>query len=340
MTRAPEVYVRIRILTFAVFFLVVAAVASAAQSSLRIEATAEPVADQSAKQSPGQPQSPSSEAADTSSATPDVLISSGDLLEVSVYGAPEFRTVARVGGNGELALPLIGQVAVAGLTSNQAAARIAGLLAKGYFNNPQVSVVQREIASGAVSVLGEVQKPGSYALFGSRTLFDAFAAAGGLTPTAGSAVTITHRDRPSAPQTIKLEFDAKGSPTSNVPLRPGDTVVVSKAGIVYVVGDVHQPSGFVMNNGSISVLQAIAMAHGTNPTASLKDAKIIRRMPNGPQQIPIDLRKMLEAKGQDLRLQPDDIVFVPNSTSKSALRKGLETILQTASGVAIYGARY
>jgi polysaccharide biosynthesis/export protein len=113
---------------------------------------------------------------------------------------------------------------------------------------------------------------------------------------------------------------------------------LAKAGIVSVVGDGHQPSGFVMDHGNISVLQAVAMAQGANPTAGLNDAKIIRRLPNGPQEIPILFKKMLEAKAQNMLLQPD-VVFVSNSTSKSAMRRGLEAIVQTATGVTIYGRR-
>jgi polysaccharide export outer membrane protein len=120
-------------------------------------------------------------------------------------------------------------------------------------------------------------------------------------------------------------------------VHPGDTVVVSKAGMVYVVGDVKEPTGIVMESPHLTVLQAIAMAHGTNPTASLKSVKLIRKGNSAPQEIAIPLNMILEAKEPDLLLQPDDIVFVPNSTAKTVTRRGLEAMLQAATGVAIYG---
>ena len=123
---------------------------------------------------------------------------------------------------------------------------------------------------------------------------------------------------------------------SNVMVRPGDTVVVSKAGMVYVVGDVKEPTAIIMENPHLTVLQAIAMAHGTNPTASLKSVKLIRKGNSVPQEIAIPLNMILAAKEPDLVLQPDDIVFVPISTAKMATRRGLEAILQAATGIAIY----
>lgn len=118
---------------------------------------------------------------------------------------------------------------------------------------------------------------------------------------------------------------------------PGDTIVVSKAGIVYVVGDVHKPSGVVMDNGTqMTVLKAIAMAEGANPTAALNSAKLIRTTPTGPQEMPLELKKILSAKSPDIHLQAEDIIFVPSSTVKGAGRRGLEAIIQAATGVAIY----
>jgi polysaccharide export outer membrane protein len=124
---------------------------------------------------------------------------------------------------------------------------------------------------------------------------------------------------------------------SNVDIFPGDTIVVSKAGIVYVVGDVRRPSGVMMENGTqMTVLQAIAMAEGTTPTASLNGAKIIRKTPKGPQEMPLELKKILAAQSPDIQLQADDIIFVPGSAAKGAAKRGLEAIIQAATGLAIY----
>ena len=269
--------------------------------------------------------------------SPELLVGSGDLLVVGVDGAPEYRYEVRVSSAGDASLPMVGAIKLAGLSILQAENAIArSLRERGFFNDPQVSVFVKEYATEGISVLGEVQKPGIYPLLGHRTILDAISAAGGTTPKAGSSITITHRDRPESSETLVLSSD-EGKTMNNTALRPGDTVVVSRAGIVYVVGDVKEPTGIVMENSHLTVLQAIAMAHGTNHTASLGSAKLIRKASSAvPQEIPIPLNPILSAKAPDLPLQPDDIIFVPTSTAKSVGRRGLEAILQAATGVVIY----
>jgi polysaccharide export outer membrane protein len=267
------------------------------------------------------------------SAAPNLLIGPGDLLEISVYGAPDFdRVPARVGGEGDILLPMIGGVKVQGLRAEDAARLIRGKLSDGgYFNDPQVSVFVREYATQGISVLGEVKNPGVYPVLGQRQLFDAISQAGGVTPRAGNFVTITHRG--GKPETVPLTAN---NSDGNVPIMPGDTILVAKAGIVYVVGDVRMPGGFVMDNGTMSVLQAVSMAQGANSTAQLNNAKLIRKTPQGQQETPLPLKAMLSSKAPDMTLQPDDIVFVPNSAGKSFARRSMEAVIQAATGVAIY----
>lgn len=267
----------------------------------------------------------------------DLIIGSGDLLEISVYGAPDFSKQVRVAETGEISLPLIGTVHVAGLTIHDAELLVQRSLADGgFFTDPQVSIFAREYATQGISVLGEVQRPGIYPLPGQRALFDALSAAGGVTPRAGNTITITHRSRANEPETVRLPPDETLPPGSNVAVLPGDTIVVSKAGIVYVVGDVRLPGGFVLDNSSLTVLQAIAMAQGANTTAKLDNTILIRKTPEGRQEIPILLSRVMAAKSPDVNLQADDIVFVPRSSAKAGFRRGLEAVLQAATGVAIY----
>jgi polysaccharide export outer membrane protein len=273
--------------------------------------------------------------------SPEVPIGAGDLLEVSVFGAPEFAKQIRVSASGDVSVPLIGPVRVVGLSTAAAEKIIAKRLVNGgFFVDPQVSVFQKEYATQGVSVLGEVLKPGIYPLLGRRSVFDAISAAGGTSPRAGNTVSITHRDTPNKAETIRLSYGPGDSQAgNNAQVMPGDTVVVSKAGIVYVVGDVGKPGGFVMENSQLTVLQALAMAQGANQNAALNSAKLIRRGSDKPQEIPIPLKEILAAKAPDLNLRPDDIVFVPNSAGKTAFRRSMEAIVQTATGVAIYGGR-
>lgn len=281
---------------------------------------------------------PVTPAAMLSTTPPDLLIGSGDLLEISVYGAPDFdHKEVRVSNTGDIVLPLIGAQHVVKLTAAQAQTLIAAKLTRGeFFNNPQVSVFVKEYATQGVSVLGEVQKPGVYPLLGPRRLFDAVSQAGGLTPKAGKAVTVTHSDDPTHPERVLLAGNLENTVEGNVSVMPGDTIVVSKAGIVYVVGDVKLPGGFVMENDSITVLQAVALAQGPLPTASLDKAKLIRTVNGQQQEVPIELKKIFSSKKDDIKLQANDVLFIPDSAAKSATRRGLEAVLQTATGVAIY----
>src|SRR5216683_2149455 len=278
-------------------------------------------------------------AATRSASSPqDLLIGAGDLLEVSLYGMPDFKTDIRVSSGGEISLPMLGAVAVAGLSVEQAETLIERRLSqKSLFNDPHVTVFEKEYATQGISVLGEVQKPGIYPLLGSRNLYDAISAAGGTTPKAGRYSLITRRNDPQHSVRVPLLTGAPESMENNVTVEPGDTILVSKAGVVYVVGDVHQPGGFVIENGNdITVLKAIALAQGTNPNAALNAVRLIRKTPEGPRDVPLSLKQILAAKAPDLQLLPDDVVFVPGSAGKSAAKRGAETILQMATGIAIW----
>jgi polysaccharide export outer membrane protein len=270
-----------------------------------------------------------------------LVIGGGDLLRISVFGAVESDQEVRVDPDGNASLNFLGSVHLAGLTASQAQSLIAKKLEDGgFYTHPQVTVFAKEYATQGVSVLGEVQKPGVYPLLGSRRLFDVLSMAGGTSAKAGRIVSITRRDHPESPRSVSLSNDASESAKSNIEVFAGDTVVVSRAGVVYVVGDVNKPSGVVMDNGTdMTVLQALAVAGGTNATAALNKAKLIRKTPNGPQEMPLALKDMLASKVPDLRLQAEDIIFVPNSAAKTAGRRTLEAIIQSATGLAIYGAR-
>jgi polysaccharide export outer membrane protein len=269
----------------------------------------------------------------------ETLIGSGDLLLISVDGAPEYHYEVRVSAAGDVSLPMAGKVKLAGLSTSQAESTIQRRLQEGgFFNDPQVSVFVKEYSTEGISVLGEVQHPGIYPLLGNRTLVDAISAAGGTTPRAGKTVTITDRDRPDSSKTVSLSED-DGRKINNVPLHSGDTVFVSKAGMVYVVGEVKEPTGIILDSPHFTVLQAIAMAHGTTRTASLKSVKVLRGEAHGdPQEIPVPLDMILAAKAPDRLLQADDVVFVPNSTAKSVTYRTLEAMVQAATGVVIYRA--
>ncbi|PYX95891.1 MAG: polysaccharide export protein [Acidobacteria bacterium] len=270
--------------------------------------------------------------------TSDPRIGPGDLLELKVFAAPELSGTLRVSGAGDITVPLIGAAKVAGLTAEQAQKDLEQrLLSGGFMRDPHVNILVKEFATQGISVLGEVAHPGIYPLLGSPRLFDALSAAGGTTNRAGKTIYISHRERPSAGNAVLLSQDPKQALAQNLFLQPGDTVMVSRAGIVYVSGDVKTPGGYVMNNDeNLTVLQAIALAQGVNPTASTKNVRIIRRKDGKLQEIPVELKQIMAAKAPDIALENEDVLFVPNSASKSAVRRSMESIVQVATGLAIY----
>lgn len=269
------------------------------------------------------------------------VIGIGDLLDVSIFGIPDYVQEVRVDESGQVTLPFIGEVKLAGMSINDGEILVAKRLAdRGVFKDPQVNIVQKEYMAQNATILGEVQKPGLYPVTGKRTLFDMISAAGGASTKAGDAAIITHRGHPDTPETVHLSYDANGLQNSNVPVSAGDTIVMSKAGIVYVVGDVRVPTGVVLENPNLTVLKALAIAQGMNPTAAQDKSRIIRHTATGQEEIPVPLKKILSAKAPDPPLLPDDILFIPGSAAKSAFRRGTEAVVQAATGVAIYSPYY
>lgn len=287
---------------------------------------------------PAQPPEASKEAPKSEPAiNPQLRLGAGDLVDISVYGAPDLNQRARITNSGEVYMPLVGYIKVDGLTIEEAQAAIEKSLIEGNFlKTPHVSVFISEYATQGASLMGEVTRPGVYPVLGSRRLFDMIAAAGGLTPKAGKTVTISHRDESQPAATVTLSNDPTKNTAANVQVFPGDTIMVSKAGIIYVVGDVSHPSGFIMeNNESVTVLQALALAGGNNSNAALDSSKLIRRTPSGPQEIPIPLKKILSAQAPDVNMQAEDILFVPASKGKKAISRTMEAIVQIATGASL-----
>jgi polysaccharide export outer membrane protein len=276
--------------------------------------------------------SPENRALDSS-----IRLGNGDLVEVNVYDVPELNTRTRVSDAGDIDMPLVNQVHVEGLTVDEAEKAIEQRLEHGGFvRNPHVQLFVSEYTSDDTSVLGEVAKPGVYPVLGEQRLFNLLSAAGGLSPAAGTSITISHKAEPDKPIVVPISRNLEDHPDSNVPIYPGDTVMVRRADVVYVVGDVNRPSGFLMDNGGkLSVLQAIALAGGTTSTAKLSGVRIIRKSPEGVSEIPVSLKKMLHAKTGDVPLQANDVLFVPASARKIIGGRTAEAALQMATAVSI-----
>jgi polysaccharide export outer membrane protein len=271
--------------------------------------------------------------------SPLLRLSAGDLLEVSIYNVPELSTKARVGSTGDVYLPLIDYVHVSDLTVEEAQSLIQKRLENGGFvRDAHVTIFVDESASQGVTIIGEVSRPGIYPALGDRRLYDLISAAGGFTAAAGRKISVIRQHNQTGPITVNLPRNLADDLQNNIEIMPGDTITVPRAPIIYVVGDVGHPAGFLVDNGSLTVLQALALAGGTNHTAKMGGTCIIRKGPTGMTQTRLPLKKMLEAKAPDVNLQADDILFVPLSGARVAAGRGFEAAVSAATGLAILAA--
>jgi polysaccharide export outer membrane protein len=249
-------------------------------------------------------------------------IAPGDLLHITVFDVPEMTQDVRVGAKGEAQMALIGNIDLAGLTGEEAAEGIAHELRnRKLLLSPQVNVLIKEFASQGVSVIGEVQHPGVYQVLGSRSLLDLISMAGGLTNVADTRITVKRRRGSEQTITVKLKTDDPDtSLNNNVQIYPGDLVLVPRAGIVYVLGEVNRPGGFVMqDSGKITILQALAQAGGASRTASLNNSVLLRKNERGYLSNKLPLDKIARGQGEDLELHANDIIFVPNNKLRSIM---------------------
>jgi polysaccharide biosynthesis/export protein len=265
-----------------------------------------------------------------------VKLGPGDLLEVNVYNVPELTTKARVSNSGDLYLPLIDYVHVEGLTQEEAQNLIQKRLEDGGFvRNPHVTIFVDEAASQGVTLLGEFNRPGIYPDTVDRKLYEVISEGGGFTPSASRKIAIIRRNL-AEPIRIDLPRNLADDLSGNVEVLPGDTITVPRAPIIYVVGDVGRPSGLLVDNGTLTVLQALALAGGTNRTAKMNGARIVRKTPAGMTETRIQLKKMLEAKIPDVTLQADDILFVPVSGGRVLAGATFQAAMAAATAVTIY----
>jgi polysaccharide biosynthesis/export protein len=305
-------------------------------------------------------------------------IGSHDLLEINVFEAPDLNRSLRVSAGGEISMPLLGAVQSSGLTARELEGTLEVRLRQ-YMKDPHVGVFVTTVESHPVSVVGAVKKPGVFQIRGTKTVLEMLSMAEGLSDDAGDEVLVMRgaglhfgsdsnggganpdvtaspaAQSPSQKQmpagaaddlsyndTIKINLKdllESGDQRFNVAVYPGDIVKVTRGGIIYVIGDVKKPGGFVLKTDqNMSVLKAIALAEGLNATAAKSRTKIIRTDEKTGQrfEFPIDLGKVLAGKTPDTPLKPADIVFIPNSSGKTMLYKGSEAAVATASGLIIW----
>jgi polysaccharide biosynthesis/export protein len=277
-----------------------------------------------------------------------------DTITVRVFAADDIPDKpAQISNDGTVTLPMIGQIHAAGLTVEQFQANLVTAYKK-YFKDPQVTVQVTDFRSQPVAVAGNVTLPGVVQLRGNRNLMEVIGQAGGLRSDAGDSVLIT-RKLSEGPIPVAGAFtDPTGkfsvahinirtimsgkSPQDNIQIKPHDVITVPRARMIYVLGNVTKPGGYVMtDNESVSLTQAVALAGGWNASASLSGVRILRASGAAErEQIPANIKKIMENKAPDLQMQPDDILYVPNSNTKQFASRGIEAAIALGTGLAIY----
>lgn len=288
---------------------------------------------------------------------PDYVLGPEDVLVIDVFNLPEMKQVVRVENDGTISVKLLGRVKAAGFTTTGLEKSLEQSWGKDFLQDPQVTVFVREPHSQPVSVIGTVDDPGVYQLTGHRTLIDMLSLAGGLNKRgnypSGRYVYVTRKggfgdlEPPEGMRAVgpdQVEIDLRQLLYSNqaglnIEIKPFDIISVSKADVVYVVGAVKKPGGFVLEDReNVTALQALAMAQGFFGSPAKTTSRIIRRLPDGNVlEIPINLKKVMQGRADDPVLAANDILLIPDSTQKMAAKRSVEAAIGTISGLLVYG---
>jgi polysaccharide export outer membrane protein len=252
-----------------------------------------------------------------------VLLAPDDQVKINLYGVKDFETAARVERDGTVQVPYLGPVKLAGLTVIQAENLIsAGLISKQLVLEPSVQLVVTSQPSATVLVAGEIPHPGPYPIFSSSTLDRVIAAGGGFLTDASPVVTISRIGYPS-PIVVPLGPDPAHSRFGGLPLLPGDRVLVSRVGLYYVVGAIKNQGSYNLKSTTpTTVMQALAAAGGYGYEGLLDQTQIVRTQGDHRIFIPVHAGKIVQGKEADVALLNDDIVFVPTSKTKAAIKAG------------------
>jgi polysaccharide biosynthesis/export protein len=279
------------------------------------------------------------------------VLGSGDELTIREYDLEELNDkVFQVSEDGTVGMPMVGRLQAAGLTALQFEQELNDKL-KVYLKEPAATVASIQYRSRPVSVLGAVNTPGVYQVTSPRTLMQMLSMAGGFKQDAGSWLIVTRKGTNSRPDGPPTEFSAgvteiriptaglmNGTdPRAGMPIIGNDVISVGKAELIYVMGDVRKPGGFVLGeHEELSLVKALSLAEGFQMTAYLSHSRILRETNGQLTEIPVDIGKILGGKASDVMLQPQDVLYVPTSMGKRITSRALEAAVQAAIGVAIW----
>jgi polysaccharide export outer membrane protein len=292
----------------------------------------------------------------------EYVIGGGDVLGIEVFDVPELSRDVRVNETGYISLPLMpSRVRAGGLTPDQLQEKLAELLqTNGLVSTPQVNVSVKEQRSQPITVVGAVKSPMVIQALRRTTLLQALSQAGGIADAAGNKVIVTRGSAsasdsassdpadasaslPAQTFTISLaDLLESGDSRFDIPLLGGDVVAVPRAGIIYVVGAVQRPGGFLLQNDldHMTMLKMLSLAGGTTNTAKAKQAVILRKNLDTGQrdQVPVDLAKVMHLKSRDVELEANDILFVPDSNSLKALHRAGDVGIALTTGIGLIAA--
>jgi polysaccharide export outer membrane protein len=276
---------------------------------------------------------------------PPLLIGPGDLISLAIFDSPDLSGRFRVDEKGDIYAPLLGRVHVQGLTAEQAAELIEKQYVDTDILKPDSShgtVFIEEYANQGITVSGEVKSPGVYPALGIRMLNDVLTAAGGIQPTAAAKVIITRRGDSDHPLTLDYNPEALNPVIPQVQILPGDSILIPRAGIVYVVGNVTRPGGFVLDGrNTLTVEEAMGLAGGGGRAAALPHVQLVRAMPDGRKEmITISVNKIYKGQSPDVALKDGDILYVPTSTGKLVTQQAITAAVSIGTSLVIYKTVY
>ncbi|SEB39370.1 polysaccharide biosynthesis/export family protein [Terriglobus roseus] len=265
----------------------------------------------------------------------------GYLLQMEIYDTPEMSREMRIDAQGNVTVPLLGSIHLADKTLAEAESMLSKeLVQQKILIGPQVTLNVIEFTGKNISVLGEVRSPGRVQLLGPKPLADVLALAAGETDVAGNDIEIQHPAEEGGTTTRHVDYvrGKESNVLQTTVIEPGDTVIVHKSGIVYVLGAVNRPGGYLMvDGGSLNVTQAVSLAGGTTLQAGTRWATVVRPKGDSYTQIRVPLNKMQKGNAEQVLLQRNDVLYVPLSGWKVAVSNG-SSVLSAATSASIYRA--
>ncbi|MBE1424831.1 polysaccharide export outer membrane protein [Desulfomicrobium macestii] len=247
----------------------------------------------------------------------DYVLDGGDLIQVSIFEAPDLNTEARVSARGEVSLPLLNTVRIAGLAVRDAELHIEQLYRENYLQDPHITIFVKEQFGSKVTMMGALNKPGTYDYFSRMYLMDFLAIAEGLSDAAGRVVQVRRKGRQDeAPQSLLIDLDQmvkEGNEELNVAINGGDVIYVPEAGSVYVDGAVRKAGSYPIRK-EMSVQEAIISAGGLQAFADAGNVKLVRYLDNGRREVAkLSLDDLQRSETDKFRIQDRDVIFVESS---------------------------